>query len=80
MTTCARCKLELGRKRWWINGLEYHDHCVRSEADWKEIDRLAELLLLELMKKPNDKHASLTSTAYNMAEEMFAERKRRRET
>lgn len=71
MTTCARCNAELPRSRVHVDGREYHLECHRTEADWREIDRLAEARWI---------HGGTHWEAYDNAERFIAERKRRRET
>lgn len=85
MTTfCARCNEKLPRSRVHIDGREYHLHCYRTEADWRELDRLAEIAMQGLcacpIPGPHNQPISVADAAYNYAEAMLAERKRRRET
>ena len=80
MSTCARCNGELGRERWWVDGREYHDQCLRSAEHWQDLDRLAEMAWSAMLSHPariadNRQFASL---AYDAAEGMLAERRRRR--
>jgi hypothetical protein len=79
MSTCARCNRELGRKKWWIDGKEYHEQCVRSAEDWKELDRLAAIAMQGLSACPTSGQAQTIATfAYHIAEAMLDERRRRR--
>lgn len=84
MTNCARCNGELPRSRVHIDGREYHLECHRTEADWRELDRLAENVLHALcasgLSKPHHVPSLLARHAYEYAEAFVAERKRRRET
>jgi hypothetical protein len=64
-----------------IDGKEYHLECHRTEADWRELDRLAEIAMQGLCAATGNGYSSvISSRAYDLAEAMLAERKRRRET
>jgi hypothetical protein len=82
MTTCARCGGELPRSRVHVDGKEFHLHCHRSEADWRELDRLAEIAMQGLCALPSihgvDSPPAVASFSYHIAEAMLAERRRRR--
>lgn len=84
ITFCDRCNEELPRSRVHIDGREYHLHCYRTEADWRELDRLAEHALNALCAsgshQPHHVPSVIIRQAYDYAEAMLAERKRRRET
>lgn len=69
MSTCARCGGELGRARWWIDGNEYHHHCVRSPEELREQQRQAEASLVQLMwQHPQIAADQIASLAHSIEE------------
>lgn len=80
MSNCARCNGELPRSRVHVDGKEFHLECHRTEADWREIDRLAEIAMQGLCAVPDMFPMRIAADAYNIAEAMVEQRKRRRET